>query len=154
MGMYLLLFLCFVIWNGRVTVEVLLVGAVLVAAIGLLFYRLTGYTPKKELRYLRKVPLFCCYLGVLLVEIIKANFSMMAIVLKKSIPIEPALVTFHCGLKTGFGRFMLANSITLTPGTITVGVEGDALTVHCLSPRFLDTGEDAVFIRWIRRLEQ
>ena len=66
---------------------------------------------------------------------------------------QPALVRFTTGLKTSFGRFMLANSITLTPGTITVKMDGDRLTVHCLKRSMLDTSPDSVFERWIRRLE-
>ena len=63
------------------------------------------------------------------------------------------LVTFRTDLKTEFGRFLLANSITLTPGTITVQVKGDRLTVHCLDKSMLDTSDDGVFQRWIRKLE-
>ena len=65
----------------------------------------------------------------------------------------PTLVTFQSGLKTDFGRFLLANSITLTPGTITVQVEGDTFTVHCLDKSMLDTSENGTFQRWIRKLE-
>ena len=62
-------------------------------------------------------------------------------------------MTFRTDLKTDYGKFLLANSITLTPGTITVQVEGDRLTVHCLDKSMLDTSPDGTFQRWIRRLE-
>ena len=48
---------------------------------------------------------------------------------------------------------MLANSITLTPGTISVNVKGDVFTVHCLSTAFLDVSENSPFIIYIKRLE-
>ena len=65
----------------------------------------------------------------------------------------PPMVTFRTDIHTEFGRFLLANSITLTPGTITIRVEGNELTVHCLDGAMLDLSENGVFQRWIRRLE-
>ena len=52
-----------------------------------------------------------------------------------------------------YWKVLLGNSITLTPGTITVKMDGDRLTVHCLKRSMLDTSPDSVFERWIRRLE-
>ena len=56
-------------------------------------------------------------------------------------------------MEASFGKFMLANSITLTPGTISVNVKGDVFTVHCLSTAFLDVSENSPFITYIKRLE-
>ena len=151
--MYLLLYVFWLILNGRLTLEVVLLGLAVVAAVGALAWVLFGYTPRREWRFVRKVPLFVCYVFVLLWEILKANWAVIGFILNEKRSIEPALVRFTTGLKTGFGRFMLANSITLTPGTITVKMDGDRLTVHCLKRSMLDTSPDSVFERWIRRLE-
>ena len=151
--MYLLLYCFWVILNGRLTAEVLLLGLGVIAGVGLLSWVLFGYTPRREWRIVRKLPLFIVYVFVLLWEILKANWAMIGVIVSAKSSIEPTLVTYHTGLKTGFGRFILANSITLTPGTITVRMDGDCLTVHCIKRSMLDTSPDGVFERWIRRLE-
>lgn len=151
--MYLLLFLFWLILMGRVTTEIFIFGIGLTVLTGIMMYVLFGYTPKKEIRYLIRVPLFVVYIFVLIREIIIANINVMQVITNKEIKIEPTLVTFHSGLKTSFGKFMLANSITLTPGTISVNVKGDVFTVHCLSTAFLDVGENSPFITYIKRLE-
>ena len=151
--MYLLLFLFWLILMGRVTTEIVIFGIGLTVLTGIIMYVLFGYTPKKEIRYLIRVPLFVVYIFVLIREIIIANINVMQVITNKEIKIEPTLVTFHSGLKTSFGKFMLANSITLTPGTISVNVKGDVFTVHCLSTAFLDVSENSPFITYIKRLE-
>ena len=151
--MYLLLFLFWLILMGRVTTEIVIFGIGLTVLTGIMMYVLFGYTPKKEIRYLIRVPLFVVYIFVLIREIIIANINVMQVITNKEIKIEPTLVTFRSGLRTGFGRFMLANSITLTPGTISVNVKGDVFTVHCLSTAFLDVSENSPFITYIKRLE-
>ena len=118
--MYIILFLFWLLLNGKVTSEIVLLGLAIVAAMGLLEYRLFGYTPKMELRLIRKAPIFCAYAPVLFWEIIKAALVVARDILLRRYVVTPTLVTFQSGLKTDFGRFLLANSITLTPGTITV----------------------------------
>ena len=151
--MYLLLYLFWLILNGRWTFEVALLGLAVVAAVGLLSYILFGYTPRREWRIVKKLPLFVLYVFVLLWEILKANWAVLGFIVNEHRAIEPTLVRFTTPLKTRFGRFMLANSITLTPGTISVKMDGDCLTVHCLKRSMLDTSPDSVFARWISRLE-
>ena len=151
--MYIILFLFWLLLNGKVTSEIVLLGLAIVAAMAVLEYRLFGYTPKKELRLIQKAPVFLAYVPILFLEIIKAGLVVARDILLRRYLVTPTLVTFDAGLKTDFGRFLLANSITLTPGTITVQVEGDRFTVHCLDKSMLDTSENATFQRWIRNLE-
>ena len=151
--MYVFLMLLWVVLNGRVTPEILLTGLAAVLILAAFMKKITGYTPAKELRILKKIPLFIAYLAVLFSEIVRSGVKVAAVILNKKITVEPALVTFDADLKTDFGRFILANSITLTPGTITVSADKNTFRVHCLSRSFLDCSSDSVFIRWIKRLE-
>ena len=153
--MYILIYAIWLILNDHYTAEVCLLGLVLTVLLGGLLYVLFGYTPKKDVRILKKVPLFAGYLAVLFIEIIKANFTVLFCILSSRRDLSPTIVVFHSGLRTSFGRFVLANSITLTPGTITVEVDDkkDLLTVHCIKRELLDISENALFIRLIRRLE-
>ncbi len=70
------------------------------------------------------------FLGVFTLALLRANLDMARRVLSPSLPIRPALVEVKTALRSDLGRLMLANSITLTPGTLTVDVEGDRLLVH------------------------
>lgn len=151
--MYLLLFTLWLILMGRVTAEILITGAVLTAALAVLIHILFDYTPKKDLRILKKVPLFIAYVFVLFAEIVKANLAVLRLVGSKRDEISPVLVTFRPPIRTELGMYILANSITLTPGTITVEIENGIFTVHCLSRPLLDISDDSVFIRWIRKME-
>ena len=151
--MYLLSFCFWLLLNGKFTWETVLLGLGIVLLEALLLRLLFSYTPKTEWRFLRRFPLFLVYLLVLLFEILKANLKVLRIILFKTIKTNPALRVVTVDLHTDFARFMLANSITLTPGTITVSVDGNRFTVHCLSSEMLDDIEESVFVRLLRRME-
>jgi multicomponent Na+:H+ antiporter subunit E len=70
------------------------------------------------------------YLGVFLVALLKANLHMARLVLSPSLPIRPAVVAVRTGLQSPLGRMLLANSITLTPGTLSIEVQEDRILVH------------------------
>ena len=72
------------------------------------------------------------YYPWLLVEIGKSAWMVTKVILHPSIPISPTMTVVTAGQKTRVGLATYANSITLTPGTITVGVDGNELTVHAL----------------------
>lgn len=71
------------------------------------------------------------------IEIVKSSFGVARRVLAPSMPISPTVFEIKAGQRTTIGRVVLANSITLTPGTVTLEVDGDRIVVHALS-------EDAV----------
>ena len=73
------------------------------------------------------------YYGYFLRELFKSNLKMAAIVLSPSLPITPGIVKVRTRLKSRMGRLMLANSITLTPGTLTVEMTGEWLYIHCVT---------------------
>ena len=83
------------------------------------------------------------YYPWLVVEIIKSAWSVTKIILNPALPISPTLTVVNASQKTSEGVATYANSITLTPGTITVGVTGKELAVHALvedGARDLETG--------------
>lgn len=93
------------------------------------------------------------YGGLLVWEVIKANLYMARIVFSRKIVIEPALYTFTCPLRTGFARAILANSITLTPGTITISQEGNKFTVHGLRHDMVTSIPSCSFIKLLIKME-
>ncbi len=70
------------------------------------------------------------YLGYFLRALVHANLDMARRILSPALPIRPALVQVRTELTSPLGRLLLANSITLTPGTLTVEVEDALLTIH------------------------
>jgi multicomponent Na+:H+ antiporter subunit E len=68
----------------------------------------------------------------LLIEILKSGWAVAKAILDPRLPISPTLVRFKPTQRSVVGLVTHANSITLTPGTITVGVSGDELTVHAI----------------------
>lgn len=66
-------------------------------------------------------------------EIVTANLNIARIVLTPSLPISPVLVSLRTKLSRDLIRVVYANSITLTPGTISVSLSGDKLVVHALT---------------------
>ena len=93
------------------------------------------------------------YFGWLLWEVILANFHMLRLSLVPGAmsEVEPSIVKFHTKLKSDFARFLLANSITLTPGTITMKVVGDEFYIHSISKASSEglDGRMEEFIAWV-----
>ena len=107
------------------------VGA-LVAAVSALF---TVRFVKGPIGWLhpRRLLGFLIYLPVFLYELIKANVLIALTVLHPRLPIRPSIVAAKTRLKRDFSKAMLANSITLTPGTLTVDADEDHLYIHVVT---------------------
>ncbi len=69
----------------------------------------------------------------LLQEVIKSSIEVARVVLSPSLPIQPELVELTTSEKSDSGKVILGNSITLSPGTVTIDVHEDRLLVHCLT---------------------
>ena len=69
----------------------------------------------------------------LVVEIIKSAWDVTKIIVDPALPISPQMIRVRATQKTGTGVTIYGNSITLTPGTITVGVKGNDLTIHAIT---------------------
>ena len=75
-------------------------------------------------------------------EIFRANVNVVRIILDPKLPISPIMVPFRAVMKSDFYRVIYANSITLTPGTMTTGTEGDILRIHALTWHDVDGREE------------
>lgn len=142
--MFIALFALWVVLNGRWTTEIAVFGAVFAALLTAFCYRFMGLSFKKELGIWLGLGGGVRYLATLLREILKANCTVIRMILDIGFEPEPQLVHFTSGLKREHHRVMLADSITLTPGTITCELHGDEFVVHCLDRSLmegLDTGE-------------
>lgn len=152
--MYLLYFILWVIFNGRMTLEICLFGIVIAGAVFAFTCKFMDYSIEKEKHILKKSVQMLHYICVLVVEIVKANFAVIHLILSEKEEIEPALVSFEAKMKTTTGKAFLANAITLTPGTITVSLEDSRYLVHCLDESMAEGMDDSVFADLLEKMER
>lgn len=153
--MSLVYFALWLVFNGRFTFEVIVSGVLVACALDLFVRKILriNLTWPNFLKFIKILPDVIIYLVVLLAEIIKANFAIIKLVLAPELEVEPCLVKFNTPLKTEGARVALANSITLTPGTITVSLEGRELLVHALNREIADGLENSLFEKLLARME-
>ncbi len=152
--MYILYLLLFIVFNGKFTLEILVIGAIVAALMLLLRIKLLNHSIKKEKIIYKSLVYFGFYVVVLLIEIIKANGYVMHMILNPKKTTEPVLVRFKTDIKSPYLRAFLANAITLTPGTITAELEGDILLVHCLDKKLAEGIEKSVFVKLLKTMEE
>lgn len=70
------------------------------------------------------------YLFIFIRELVKANIDVASRVLNPTLPIRPGIVRVKTTMRSPAGKLALANSITLTPGTLTLDVVGDEMYIH------------------------
>jgi multicomponent Na+:H+ antiporter subunit E len=92
------------------------------------------------------------YIFVFIGELIKSNFDVARRVISPKLPINPGIVEVQTKLTSKVGRMILANSITLTPGTFTVEMTGDRLFIHWIDVKSTDIEEDTRMI--VRKFEK
>jgi multicomponent Na+:H+ antiporter subunit E len=81
---------------------------------------------------------FIVYLIVFIWECLKANLDVAYRVLHPAMPIRPGIVKVKTSLKSDLAKMLLANSITMTPGTISVDIIDDYLYIHWIYIRSED----------------
>ncbi|MGA9990744.1 MAG: Na+/H+ antiporter subunit E [Thiobacillaceae bacterium] len=123
---------CLLTWillTGSLSADELLLGdivalvVVLVAGPRLALLSGLRLAPLAPLHMLR-------YLGYFFWQLALSNFDVARRVISPDLPINPGLVEVRTGLTSDLGRMLLANSITLTPGTLTVEADGDRMLIH------------------------
>lgn len=152
--MYLMYFILWIIFNGAITWEICLFGLIIAGAVFAFTCKFMDYSIEKEKHLLKKGFQMLRYIFVLVKEIVKANFAVIHLILSEREEIEPALVTFEAEMETDPGRAFLANAITLTPGTITVSLEGSRYLVHCLDESMAEGMDRSVFVELLEELEK
>ena len=106
---------------------------------------------------LRRIVYAFRYIFVFIWEMIKANVDVARRVLSPKIPLNPGIIEIRTTLKTNVAKLALANSITLTPGTLTVDILDDKLYIHWIYVHTKDPEEAyrmiaAVFEKYIREI--
>lgn len=97
--------------------------------------------------YLSFAPKTARYIVILLKEVIKANINVVRIVLSPRLNITPGIFSYKLDVKTDAGITLLANSITLTPGTLTMDISNDKTTLYIHSLHMNDATKEERSIR-------
>ncbi|GAB6053961.1 Na+/H+ antiporter subunit E [Magnetospira thiophila] len=135
--LFLTLVLFWILLNGNLAADTLLIGVM--AALVITFFFRNGLSFLSDYRFLPgsfvATVFFVLYFFK---ELVKSNINLALIVLSPSLPVRPGIVKVRTRLKSRMGRLMLANAITLTPGTLTVGLEDEWLYIHWVSMESAD----------------
>ncbi|MEL6347185.1 MAG: Na+/H+ antiporter subunit E [Myxococcota bacterium] len=131
-GLLIVLTVVWLLWSGHYTVFVLSLGALSVGLVVFLSDRMGIVDDEGQpLSWGPVRPII--YLPWLVVEVIKANLDVARRVLSPSMPISPTVTRIPAPQRTALGRVIYANSITLTPGTVSIELDDNSILVHALS---------------------
>ena len=127
--------------SGQTMVEYIIIVVLIAISLLVLFGKLS------------KADEIAVYLAYLVKEIVKENFDVLRFIYRRGQP-KPMLVRFHGGVQSEALRVLVANSITLTPGTYTMKLEGDEYAVHALDEYFQVDIEYSAFFKMARKVEE
>ncbi len=133
--------LAFIVWvlltwpfvDGKIDIQVIIAGLIAALIVAILFHEIL---PQEHILFISPIRIFwtLVYIPVFFYYIIKANLDVVYRVLHPKMPIKPGIVKIKTNLKTQSGITALANSITLTPGTLTVDLTDDGfLYIHWIN---------------------
>ncbi len=151
--MYLLLVAFWIILNGRITAEIVILGMIFGAVVYGFAWKFMGLTVRKEKSFWKHLFWGIQYLLLLLKEIAIANVTVLGMVLNPKKKTHPVIVSFDAPLKNHLLQVILADSITLTPGTITVRLYEEKFEVHCLDESLAAGLDNSSFVKMLKKWE-
>ena len=151
--MFLLFFLLWLLLSGGISVHTCLWGVAVSALISWFCKRVLGYQWRVFCGSPSRIWAMARYFAHLLAEMLKAGFVVMRLVYTRGRNMRPLLVWYNTPLKADRERVILANSITLTAGTITVTAEDGRFCVHALDASLAKGIEDCDFQRRLEKME-
>ena len=151
--MYILFLLAWIIFNGNITLEIMIFGVIIAFVMLAFMCKFMDYSLKKEFNVYKKSIWFLAFIALLIREIVKANLAIIPKILTVEEEMEPVIVSFRTSLKSDFTKMLLANAITLTPGTITVSLEDDEYMIHCLDTSLAEGLENSDFEKALMKLD-
>lgn len=151
--MALALFGLWMLLEGRWTVETVLTGIVLSTLVYLFCWKFLDYSPRREWAVIRRIPRAVGYLFWLIGQIFVSGFMTISRIWSGR-EVRPHLVSFRSALRTDPGRVLLSQSITLTPGTLTVDQRNGRFLVHALDDAYTEGLQDSEMEKRILELEK
>ncbi len=132
LGKFILLFLVWIGLTNSLDLQELGVGFILSLGVAYFFGGSeTLHLGRVTVKYLKFAPTF-------IKALIQSNIEVARIVLTPKLPINPGIVKLKTTLKNDYDKLILANAITLTPGTITIDLRGEDIYIHVLNLKTTD----------------
>ncbi len=135
-SLFIVLFSFWLLWSGHYTSLLLTLG-LFSCLLVLLAVRRMGTIDHAPVKIALRTLGYFPWLGW---QIVKSNLDVARRIVQPRMPIRPHVLKVRAGQRSDLGRVLYANSITLTPGTVTIGVDGDEFTIHALT----DDADDGV----------
>ncbi|MFQ5867257.1 MAG: Na+/H+ antiporter subunit E [bacterium] len=138
--LFIVAFLFWLLVTSTLDWQHLLIGTGVAFLVAFLFGNIFVQQPKKSFQ-IKRYLWFCYYVPIFLWECIKANFDVAYRVLHPRMPIHPGIVKVKTQLKSDMAKACLANSITMTPGTLSVDTKDEYLYIHWINVRSQEVPE-------------
>lgn len=151
--LFILLLLFWLVLSPKLTLEAILVGSIVSCLVVLYSQDIVFEEKEMPLYSFKKLKSFIVFIGHLLVEIVKANIDVALIVLNPTMPIQPAFIKVPMMLKNDVNKVIYANSVTLTPGTLTVDVKEDEFIIHALTDSAAEGMVNSIIEQYVCKLE-
>ncbi len=152
--MGVLFFLFWIMLNGRVTAEIAVFGVVISLFLYVFAWKNLGYSPRHELILLRNLPLVLLFLLLLIKEVTVSTITMCGFIFNQKYIPEPVIVHFYTPIQSDFLQVVLANAISLTPGTITIRLRDGEFQVHCYDKTMAKGIDDSAFVQLLLKMER
>ncbi|KPU42307.1 Na(+)/H(+) antiporter subunit E [Oxobacter pfennigii] len=154
MGYSILIFLLYwIVLSERFTLEGILTGSFIAMFVIFINKALReDYKPGINFN-LKKMTYGIKYILILIKEVIIANINVAKVILSPALKISPVMIKIKTDIKSEFLKTLYCNSITLTPGTITVMTDKDTLLIHCLKEDYAKGLQNSEMKNIIARLE-
>jgi multicomponent Na+:H+ antiporter subunit E len=131
--LFVALFLFWVVLSPKIDIASVVLGLIVAVLITLFNSEMIINREERPISFFRNIFNFTSYLLTLIIEIVKSNIEVAKIVLSPSLPINPHFVRVPVKARKEIFKVMYGNSITLTPGTLTVEITDDEYIVHALT---------------------
>jgi len=151
---FILLFGFWLILSPGVTFQTILLGGAVSLLVVYYSKDILFTTDEMPLYRFRHLVNMVRFIGILLVEIIKANIDVAKIVLNPKMPIRPQFIRVPMMLKNDMNKVIYGNSVTLTPGTLTVDIDETGFIIHALTDEAAEAMTDSFIETWVVRQEE
>jgi len=132
--LFIVTFILWLLLTFTVSIQFVITGVIVSVLTSFLFAKIFVQNWKKFFE-IKRYLWFLWFLVVFICECIKANFDVAYRVLHPALPIKPGIIKAKVNLKTDIARTALANSITMTPGTLSVDITGEHIFIHWICIR-------------------
>jgi len=152
--MFFLYLVLWLIFSMRLSVGIVIAGVVISAALYRFAYRHMEYSFTNDYKLVRKCFLGIQYALILVWETAKSVIGVLRIVFSPTIKVQPRVIYFRTVVKTEPVLAVLANSITLMPGSVVVALEDGLFCIHCLDDSLVENIQDSAPVRHLRKFEE